>query len=760
MNARAEVMPNPAAAQAFLRMLDPDGEFYFRAIKPNIKPATGKSRNVTFDELLSLNLAGWGAFVVVNGGGQTGAKINKARAAYVDFDKLDDHLERLKLVPFEPSFIVESSPGKHHPYWVIDGMPVGEFTRVQMKLIALLGSDPSVKDLPRVMRLPGFMHTKDPDNLFVTRVIHESGKRYSWAEFSEMLEAIEVTAPAQPAPSAPIKRAVKPVAKGACKLLSRYASNVAGEAEGGRNNALHSNAIAAFAAIKEGRSTATESDAVAALTSAGIGAGLDVGEVQATIASALNSGVVAFAQPDLDHDLTAVDEPAAVDLPLAMQLAKGVDLTSPPGLAGRVCDHMKLTAPRRLDEAYPFAALHLMSLAGRKRKGYKDSQLKLNTLTIALSAAGKDHPQEILATLSNAVGLSRFIQGNAGSHSDIIQNLIDGHGCSLYSIDEIHSLFASMSAKNAESYDQKMSREILTMSTSRLYLFRGIEKRKNLELYARKLSESVKKRDNAESTLDEQRFDKLVKRYEEVLHNLENGWPNPFFSMMGHSVPRKLDSIANVDTIEEGLIGRCLIVRCRETREELTLNQASELDVKFSFEGCVAELERVIQSSGNIIADPDAAELMNEAVAYFDRDEIRNDESMGAVYSRAPQQILKIASILGVDGGVIRREHALYAIAMVMQTVRDIRYLLSQARAGLDGASKDEIIGHAVALILKQCRSGECRSVLAQKLGKNVGFKKLSGIEPDLLDKLLNRLQEQGRIEYNDQGRSKRYRTI
>ena len=190
--------PNIEQAQRFLALLDSDSaphEWHYRAICPNIRADlrdAGRSKNLpSLDALLAKNIGGYGAYVVVNAGGHDTASITGVRALFVDFDEVDDHLHRVSdLVPFEPGIIVESSPGKHHVYWLVDGVPVAEFKRAQEKLIALLNSDTSVHDLPRVMRLPGYIHTKDKGQPFITRVTHESGQRHDWAEFAAWLDKL------------------------------------------------------------------------------------------------------------------------------------------------------------------------------------------------------------------------------------------------------------------------------------------------------------------------------------------------------------------------------------------------------------------------------------------------------------------------------------------------------------------------------------------------------------------------------------------
>ena len=73
----------------------------------------------------------------------------------------------------EPHVIVETSPGKFHAYWLVDGLPLDQFEAVQRWIATMFGGD-HVTDLCRVMRLPGFMHQKDPRQPFMVRIVHQA----------------------------------------------------------------------------------------------------------------------------------------------------------------------------------------------------------------------------------------------------------------------------------------------------------------------------------------------------------------------------------------------------------------------------------------------------------------------------------------------------------------------------------------------------------------------------------------------------------
>ncbi|HKV65626.1 MAG TPA: DNA-primase RepB domain-containing protein, partial [Rhodanobacteraceae bacterium] len=103
------------------------------------------------------------------------------RAYFADFDTVQP--PEVATVPLPPHCVIESSCGRWHWYWWIDGAPLDTFADVQRAIAARFGSDPKVNDLPRVMRLPGFLHRKGTP--FRTRIVELRGDlpRYTHAEF-------------------------------------------------------------------------------------------------------------------------------------------------------------------------------------------------------------------------------------------------------------------------------------------------------------------------------------------------------------------------------------------------------------------------------------------------------------------------------------------------------------------------------------------------------------------------------------------------
>lgn len=127
-------------------------------------------------ELTRLNELGAGVFMVVNETDLKGRKaenVTRVRALFVDFDHTDARpLELVNALRPEPHLIVESSAGRAHAYWRVSDCELSKFKAIQEQLATKLGGDIKVKDLPRVMRVPGFWHKKGEPIL--TRIVTTS----------------------------------------------------------------------------------------------------------------------------------------------------------------------------------------------------------------------------------------------------------------------------------------------------------------------------------------------------------------------------------------------------------------------------------------------------------------------------------------------------------------------------------------------------------------------------------------------------------
>jgi hypothetical protein len=137
-----------------------------------------------WNELVSLNQSGHGVFVMVNegdGNGRSAKNVIALRSLFTDDDgKREGPAPSTDAAP--PTILVQSARGGH-TYWVLKpGESLSEFTQAQVALASHFGTDPAVKDLPRVMRVPGFFHLKDRKNPFLVTVEHVRPARHTIQE--------------------------------------------------------------------------------------------------------------------------------------------------------------------------------------------------------------------------------------------------------------------------------------------------------------------------------------------------------------------------------------------------------------------------------------------------------------------------------------------------------------------------------------------------------------------------------------------------
>lgn len=160
----------------------------------------------TLDEFWRLVMAkqpeGYGAFVVVNEGGETDAQITRIRAVFIDVDGTST-LDRTTDFHAEPDFVVGRSDEHWHAYWRVDDMTVDQFKAAQQRLARHYGSDPKVSNPSRVMRLAGTLHMKNRDHPQLVEVLYSPSKPIARRRTADLLAGLpEVPAPQAPAPAA------------------------------------------------------------------------------------------------------------------------------------------------------------------------------------------------------------------------------------------------------------------------------------------------------------------------------------------------------------------------------------------------------------------------------------------------------------------------------------------------------------------------------------------------------------------------------
>jgi len=245
------------------------------------------------EELKSLNKHHAGIYFMVNNGDLKGRKAQNVTSISSYFADLDGTpLE--SDYPLLPTAIIESSQGRYQMYWRITDAPLETFTHVQENLAKNLKSDPSVKDLPRVMRVPCFYHMKEnPQKVTLMALAEES---YTHAEFIEAFNIPQY-----------VEKKHVPLPQAAQDFLSKKKRhNNAGNNQyngiggnttailrapnGQRNITLFKQAAAVRSDIQKG--LIQESEAYQELYAAGCLIGLSDSEINQTITSAWRYGEV------------------------------------------------------------------------------------------------------------------------------------------------------------------------------------------------------------------------------------------------------------------------------------------------------------------------------------------------------------------------------------------------------------------------------------------------------------------------------------
>jgi len=183
---------------AFLQWLDPtEGAKHVFQIFTDKKPTSSVADKLAkaFADTASgarnlvgnAQMAGGGIFVQINQGTSRGkAGISTIRAVWVDTDGAPVQ-PILASGVVRPNAVVASSQGNYHIYWRVSDCSKEKFAEAQTHLAKVFRTDPRVKNLDRVMRVPGTWHLKDPDKPFQVTWRRGTDKVYTLDEILSSL---------------------------------------------------------------------------------------------------------------------------------------------------------------------------------------------------------------------------------------------------------------------------------------------------------------------------------------------------------------------------------------------------------------------------------------------------------------------------------------------------------------------------------------------------------------------------------------------
>jgi hypothetical protein len=186
-------------ALQFFDVLAPDHFITFQGLleSPEAKSARPQRRTARIahgrleelvTRLLAWSQAGCGVFWMVNrgdGAGRAAKNVKQVRAVFVDLDGAP--IEPVQSWAFAPHAVVETSAGRWHAYWKVIDCSFDEFAELQTALIKHFNGDQTVKDLPRLMRVPGFANLKGQPFRARLTALHRDAP-YSVADLRQALD--------------------------------------------------------------------------------------------------------------------------------------------------------------------------------------------------------------------------------------------------------------------------------------------------------------------------------------------------------------------------------------------------------------------------------------------------------------------------------------------------------------------------------------------------------------------------------------------
>jgi P4 family phage/plasmid primase-like protien len=157
----------PVCWQSFQKL--PDGTANGKLLYGNFSPTIRK-------QLVAENDAGRNIGMLIQKSGGKGRKKEDIVAVFWLFADLDGKnwtVKKLSVLPIPPDLIIQTSPNKYHVYWRIKGCSLEQYQSVMKALAELLGGDPVVCDLVRVMRVPGTINLKY-ETPFLAKILYKN----------------------------------------------------------------------------------------------------------------------------------------------------------------------------------------------------------------------------------------------------------------------------------------------------------------------------------------------------------------------------------------------------------------------------------------------------------------------------------------------------------------------------------------------------------------------------------------------------------
>lgn len=418
-------------------------------------------------------------------------------------------------------------------------------------------------------------------------------------------------------------------------------------------------------------------------------------------------------------------------LPYGISL-DGYDLDSPPGLAGEIVDYMKDGANRLLrGGAYPLMALQCMAMAAAGMQGLKGVKLSLITLTLGMSASGKEWPQRVIKELLDANG--KTLYGDIRSDKDIIRSAIYDKGHCFYVIDEGQKI---LKVDGGNKHMSNVVNTLMELSTTSCYKLSQLHRDEfvaQMELVKARLEKKLEAKESdlkaCNPDLDEAKMKKLdleiahtqnqISSFEQRIYTAQTGVRNPALNLLAYSTPKELAEIVNEQTIDNGFLGRALIADCGVERSEsmVDLDFLGDSDGKQQSDnpqltylktqiGLICQLAQDVVNGDveqaftgvkfRYLPTAEALEDLKAIARHYDQYQYRNHIRVGSIYARFLERIMALSSVMALGNiqkgvAVIERDFVRYALMLSLNSVGQLLSNLSINEGATEGTMEAKI---------------------------------------------------------------------
>jgi len=259
-------------------------------------------------------------------------------------------------------------------------------------------------------------------------------------------------------------------------------------------------------------------------------------------------GGVAPAAPVLmpwQESAASVQAPASLMLPpsTSFEPAPAVPsfITNPPGMLGEIARWITATAPKSQPEFALVGAIAIAStIMARTYRSQFGNFTSLYLIVVGKSTEGKEHPQKCVRRAFDAAGLQKLAGGSGYTSAGAVYSALLTAPAHCVTIDEIGKLL-------------KMSRGVGQANT---------------EAALDKLIEAFGRQDGIMTppTYSTTTAGKGAPRAEtRVVHN-------PGITMLGATTPATFYSSLTADLVQDGFLGRCIVVQSYQPRQLMQLN--------------------------------------------------------------------------------------------------------------------------------------------------------------------------------------------